>query len=435
MSRVCGTDSKTIRSTRGISSPCATSAIDLTPETEPVSLSPEVVLEALIALTREAVEANSEVAVADAIVRIAGGLIGADQGALGLVRDGDVITIAALMPRRQPVGSRFPVGFGVAGWVAATGRPAEIQDVRQDKRYVALPYPEVRSFVGVPLASGGDLLGVLSLAAWRPGAFAPRTAEALGPFAEAAAVLLRHAAEDEQTRRRLEILEHAATEGLADSLHELKAPLHAAAGFLEIVASEQTGPLNEQQKDFLETARSECMRLKDALATLVELGASAAQRPLRLSLVEPGELVEASLQRVRGQATGRQVRLIGDIDPQALAVRADRVAVLQVLANFLQNALRVVPIGSEITVGATAVPGWTHFAVADRGPGVAEYQLESIFDRFAQGEGRDAERGAGEVGLGLAISRRIVEQHEGRIWAENRQDGGARFCFALPTAA
>ena len=115
-----------------------------------------MVLGALVELTREAVQANSDGAVADAIVRIAGGLIGADQGALGLVRDGDVITIAALMPRRQPVGSRFPVGFGVAGWVAATGRPAEIQDVRQDKRYVALPYPEVRSFVGVPLKSGGD---------------------------------------------------------------------------------------------------------------------------------------------------------------------------------------------------------------------------------------------------------------------------------------
>ena len=411
---------------------------DLTPEavtaTSVTDLTPEAVLQGLVSLTRLALD-ESEAAVADGIVRIAGGLIGADQGALGLVRDGEVITVAALMPPRAPIGSHFPVGFGVAGWVAATGRPAEIQDVRPDKRYVALPYPEVRSFVGVPLSNGGDLLGVLSLAAWRPDAFARGTAEALAPFAEAAAMLLRNAAEAEQTRNRLAILEHAATDGLAESLHELKAPLHAAAGFLEIVASEQTGPLNEQQKDFLETARDECARLKHALATLVEVGAAAAQRPMQLSVVEPGELVEASLQRVRGQATGRQVRLVGEIDPQAMSVRADRVAVLQVLANFLQNALRIVPTGSEITVGATAVPGWTHFVVADRGPGVAEYQLESIFDRFAQGEGRDAERGAGEVGLGLAISRRIVEQHQGQIWAENRHDGGARFCFALPTAA
>ncbi|MCA1645415.1 MAG: GAF domain-containing protein [Chloroflexi bacterium] len=400
-----------------------------------IALTPEAILEGSVTLTRLALQATSEAAVADAIVRIAGGLIGANQAALGLVRDGEIITVAALMPPRSPIGSHFPVGFGVAGWVAATGRPAEIEDVRQDKRYVALPYPEVRSFVGVPLASGGELLGVLSLAAWRPGAFAPHTADALAPFAQTAALLLRHAADDEQARLRLELLEHAAREGLAESLHELKAPLHAAAGFLEIVVSEQTGPLNAQQKDFLQTARDECLRLKDVLATLVEVGASSEHRPLQLSLVEPGELVEASLQRVRGQATGRQVHLVGEIDPRALSVRADRVAVLQVLANFLQNALGVVPTGSEITVGATAKPGWTHFTVADRGPGVAEYQLESIFDRFAQGEARDADRAAGQVGLGLAISRRIVEQHQGQIWAENRLDGGARFCFALPTAA
>src|ERR1041385_1527190 len=99
------------------------------------ALTPEAVLDAVVALTREAVGATSESAVADAVLRIAGNLIGADQGALGVVRDAEVVTIAALMPPRQPIGSHFPVGFGVAGWVAATGRPAEIQDVRQDKRY------------------------------------------------------------------------------------------------------------------------------------------------------------------------------------------------------------------------------------------------------------------------------------------------------------
>src|SRR3981081_729992 len=127
-----------------------------------IALTPEVVLNGVLSLTREALSQTSEAAVADGIVRIAGGLIGADQGALGLVRDGEVITVGALMPPRAPIGSHFPVGFGVAGWVAATGRPAEIQDVRQDKRYVALPRPEVRSFVGGPLQSGGRLFGGVS---------------------------------------------------------------------------------------------------------------------------------------------------------------------------------------------------------------------------------------------------------------------------------
>jgi signal transduction histidine kinase len=99
----------------------------------------------------------------------------------------------------------------------------------------------------------------------------------------------------------------------------------------------------------------------------------------------------------------------------------------------LQNGLRIAPRGSEIVIGARTEAGWTHFEVADRGPGLAEYELSSIFEPFAQGTG--APREAGQVGLGLAISRRIVEQHEGMIWAENRQHGGARFCFKLPVAA
>jgi signal transduction histidine kinase len=398
-----------------------------------IALTPEAVLNGVLSLTREALKQTSEAAVADAIVRIAGELVGADQAALGVVRDGEVITIAALMPPRSPVGSHFPVGFGVAGWVAATGRSAEIQDVRQDKRYVALPYPEVRSFVGVPLHINGDLLGVLSLAAWRPGAFAPQTAEALAPFADTAAVLLHDAAARQQMREKLDVLEHSARDGLAESLHELKAPLHSAAGFLDLVAGGQAGPLNAQQKDFLETARGECARLKDALATLVEVGATAARRPLDLRLVEPHEFLHASVERVRGQALERQIHVVTQLDPNARAVNADRAAVLQVLANFLQNGLRIAPNGSEIVVGARGEDGWTHFEVADRGPGVAEYELSSIFEPFAQGT--CGKRESGQVGLGLSISRRIVEQHQGMIWAENRQNGGARFCFALPAAA
>jgi signal transduction histidine kinase len=396
-------------------------------------LTPDQVLNAVLEVAREAAVATSEAAVADTILRIAGKLVGADQGTLGLVNDGEVTTIAALIPPRQPVGSRFPVGFGVAGWVAATGQPAEIDDVRLDKRYVALPYPEVRSFVGIPLSIGGELLGVLSLAAWRPAAFGPRTAESLAPFAEHGALLLRHAAADRELRERLDALETATREGLAESLHELKAPLHSASGFLELVAEGHAGPLNEQQTDFLNTARGECHRLKDALATLVEGAAAAAQRPLDLRLIPSAELVTASVQRLRGQAQMSGVCVQEQIDPNAQPIRADRAAILQVLANFLQNAVRIAPSGSELVVSATSANGCTTFSVADRGPGLPDGTAEALFDPFKQGSNRHAERRAGEVGLGLALSKRIVEQHNGRIWAENRSDGGARFCFSLPT--
>jgi signal transduction histidine kinase len=397
-------------------------------------LGAEAILVAMLDIARETVGVTCEAAVADAVVRTAASLVGADQATLGLVRDGEVITVAAVMPPRMPVGSQFPVGFGVAGWVAATGQAAEIEDVRQDKRYVALPYPEVRSFVGVPLEAGDDLVGVLSLAAWRPGAFPSGTAAALRPFGEYAARVLRHAVVDQRLAERLAALEDSTRDGLAEGLHELKAPLHAATGFLEIVAEEQAGPLTEQQKDFLRTARAECERLKEAIATLVEVGAAGGRAP-RVELVEPRELVETALERVRGQAMAREITLTLALETEALPrVRADRAAVQQVLGNLLQNALRLAPSRSEIVVGVSRQPEWTHFSVADRGPGLAEDQLESIFRPYGQSNGRSGQRAPGNVGLGLALSRRLIEQHQGMIWAENREGGGSRFCFALPVA-
>jgi signal transduction histidine kinase len=389
---------------------------------------PAAVLRAVVDVTREALGEATEASIADAVVRVSAALIGADQGTLGMVRGDEVITVAVLTPTRQPVGSKFPVGFGVAGWVAATGRPAEIQDVRQDKRYVALPYAEVRSFVGVPIDCDGVLVGVLSLAAWRPGTFAPETALALAPLMEIAALLLRHVAADEGRAA----LHATSTEALAESMHELKSPLHAAAGFVELVADEQAGPLSDQQRDFLNTARGEFTRVKEALATMVEVGAADARRPVDFELIVPHDLVNDCIQRFRGQALRNDVTLVEQIDPAAGAVLADGPAIQQVLANFVQNALRVVPSGSEIVVAATCLQDKTCFTVADRGPGLPAGRVEKLFEPFKQGDGQSGERRAGNVGLGLSLSRRIVEEHHGLIWAENRDGGGSRFCFALP---
>jgi signal transduction histidine kinase len=173
------------------------------------------------------------------------------------------------------------------------------------------------------------------------------------------------------------------------------------------------------------------VRLKEAMAMLVEAGALTARRPAETGIVDPHQLVGEVVERMRGQALARDVALVTRLEGRTGSVRADRTAVAQVLTNFVQNALRVAPAGSEIAVGARDDDGWTRFGVADRGPGVPEAELASIFEHFTQGHARARE--AGQVGLGLAIARRIVEEHHGRIWAENRADGGARFCFALPS--
>lgn len=396
-----------------------------------VRLDPARVMEACVELTREAARCGALDAQAEAIGRIAAALLGADQATLGLLEGGEVVTVAALYPRRLPTGSRFPVGFGVAGWVAATGRSAEIADVRQDRRYVALPYPEVRSFVGVPLAVDGQLLGVLSLAARRPGAFPAGSAEALAPFSELAALCLKHVMAREELAARLATLESSREHGLAETLHELKAPLSGMAGLVEIVVSGQAGPLTEQQRDFLETARAESTRVHALIARLLEEHAGARVAAGRRVLADPARLAADAVRRARGQAGRGGARLALHAEDELPRIVVDPEAVQQVLANLLQNALRHAPPGSEVTVSASAVGEWVCFMVADEGPGFGSQDTERLFGRFEQGAPSDGQ-GRGNVGLGLWIARRIVEAHGGRIWAENRERTGARCCVALP---
>jgi len=101
----------------------------------------------------------------------------------------------------------------------------------------------------------------------------------------------------------------------------------------------------------------------------------------------------------------------------------------RVLYNLIENASKYTPPGTVITVAAEAAAGSLVVTVSDKGPGIPKGQEESIFEKFTRGRSESATPG---VGLGLAISRAIVDAHHGRIWAQNGPDGGARFTFTLP---
>jgi two-component system, OmpR family, sensor histidine kinase KdpD len=133
----------------------------------------------------------------------------------------------------------------------------------------------------------------------------------------------------------------------------------------------------------------------------------------------------AALKRMEERLSGRPVEI--DLPADLPLVPIDAVLIEQVLVNVLDNAVKHTPPGSPIDISAATAGRFVTVEIADRGPGVAPGDEERVFDKFYRGRAP----GPG-AGLGLTICRGIVEAHRGRMWAENRSGGGARFRFTIP---
>jgi two-component system sensor histidine kinase KdpD len=160
---------------------------------------------------------------------------------------------------------------------------------------------------------------------------------------------------------------------------------------------------------------------------MTKLGAGASSTKREEQILE--DLVGSVLNRLRPDLKNRQI--VTHLPETLPMVLVDGLLVEQLLANLLENALKYTPPGSPIEISAVRVGDFVRVDVSDHGPGLEAGSQERVFEKFYRGK-RDAQRNG--AGLGLAICRGVVEAHGGRIWAENRPEGGAQFSFTLPSA-
>jgi signal transduction histidine kinase len=256
--------------------------------------------------------------------------------------------------------------------------------------------------------------------------------------------LLKSGRELAQLHRELERLrertrrEHAEREELLTVVaHELRTPATVIGGYARLLLSGKVGPINDEQRRFLEESVRACQRLNAFLGNLLE---SARQTtgdwPLEVREAALGPSVDGVAASLKPLLEEKAIRIEVRLDPRAAAARFDPVRLEQVLVNLLSNALRHAPAGSTIEVDTRPqerdeLP-FVEVAVSDRGPGVPPEDAERIFLPWVRvGRGRSI----GGLGLGLAICKRIVEAHGGAIRVEPRPGGGSRFAFTLPAPA
>jgi K+-sensing histidine kinase KdpD len=237
---------------------------------------------------------------------------------------------------------------------------------------------------------------------------------------------------ERQRRHEAEVLAQAREEVLGVVAHDLRNPLHLIASSAEMLAEADTDL--DQRRKFADVAKRATAQMNRLIADLLDMTRlSAGRLSLELDVVAVGTLFEQAEETFRSIARARQVKLEVQRDTTDLRVRADAGRVLQVIGNLLGNGLKFTPPGGRVSLTATRPmrgDGTVVFAVADTGPGIPSDALGKLFDRFWQARGGDRSG----VGLGLTISKGIVEAHGGRIWCESKVGTGSTFYFTLPAA-
>lgn len=349
------------------------------------------------------------------------------------------IKAAAGVKLRWQKEATLKIGEGIAGKAAAEARSLYIPDTHQDSAFVTFD-PAVRSLLVVPMISKDRVVGALCIDDDKPDAFSPDDGRLLTIAAAQAAVAIENAQLYESSKRRaeelakayheLQALDRMQQEFVQKVSHDLRTPLTFIKSYVELILEEAMGELNESQRNGLEIVA----RRADAMTGLINNILSLQQvemeslRPTRVSLAE---VTTAVLESAEAAATKAGIVLKAEIPENLPPVRADRNYLEQVFDNLLGNAIKFSPNGGKITVCIREMGEYLRVAVSDTGIGIANDQLERIFERFYQVSEHPTRRFGGS-GLGLALVKETIEAHGGKVWAESQLGQGSTFFFTVP---
>lgn len=220
-------------------------------------------------------------------------------------------------------------------------------------------------------------------------------------------------------------------EFLASMSHELRTPLHTIIGFSELLGEQLEGPLNEKQHRFIGHILHDARHLLELINEILDLSKIESGRlELKRESFDFGVCVEEVLTGIRQQADRKNIVLAREIGPQQM-LYADPVRMKEILYNLLSNAVKFSRQGGRVWVESVRDGDTLHVAVCDTGIGIPKEELASIFDKFYQakdskGLGREG------TGLGLPITKQLVELHGGTICVESQPGQGSRFKLTLP---
>jgi signal transduction histidine kinase len=228
----------------------------------------------------------------------------------------------------------------------------------------------------------------------------------------------------------LEAASRHKSEFLATMSHELRTPLNAIIGFSQVLKQQMYGPLNEKQADYIDDVLSSGQHLLNLINDILDLAkVEAGRMELQPSTFELPELLENAASMVRERATRQGIGLTVATDDSVGGMDGDERKVKQILFNLLSNAVKFTPSGGKVTLAARAADEEVVISVRDTGIGINAEDQEKIFEEFYQVGASRTQEG---TGLGLALTRRLVELHHGQLTVESEPGVGSTFTVTIP---
>lgn len=225
------------------------------------------------------------------------------------------------------------------------------------------------------------------------------------------------------------------SEFLANMSHELRTPLNAIIGFAEVLRDKIAGDLNEEQTDFVTDIHSSGCHLLQMINDILDLSKiEAGKMELQYGIFLVPEAIDEVNTILKGLASKKHLELKTVILTEVKNIEADRVKFKQVLYNLLSNAIKFTPENGKIILEAGVMDDMLQLSVSDTGIGMKSEDQQKVFKEFWQADSSFARKYEG-TGLGLALTKRIVEMHGGKIWFESEYGKGSVFYFTLPLKA
>src|SRR6266850_1190965 len=326
---------------------------------------------------------------------------------------------------------RFQMGLGYHGQVVQSTQSALLEDMGD-----AVGAEEMMSLLRasnaliVPLQSNENVMGTITCLNHEGGGFSTEDQDMLKMLASQATIAITNAILFERTKE----LDRLKSEFVAVVSHEVRTPLTSIKGSLELLGDERFHVLPPPQKELLSICQANTERLISLINDILDFSKlESSKLSLNFETVEVGRVVPEAVDHIRNLAAMRGITIDVHIEGTAGALEADPMRVAQVITNLLGNAIKFSPAKGKIEVWSRGTEEEVTVDIKDFGKGISQRDLSRLFQRFAQLDSSTTRR-AGGTGLGLVISKGIVEQHAGRIWVESTMGKGSTFSFSLPRA-